>query len=99
MGGLPDQNCAKIWKSPRGKPWRHFGDGSIFIEKYIERPHHIEFQILGINMANIIHLGERDCSIQRRHQKLIEIAPFAGPHAKTAHLNGETAIAIASREL
>jgi pyruvate carboxylase subunit A len=52
-----------------------FGDGSVFIEKYIERPHHIEFQILGDRHGNIIHLGERDCSIQRRHQKLIEIAP------------------------
>ncbi|HSA60795.1 MAG TPA: acetyl-CoA carboxylase biotin carboxylase subunit [Nitrospiraceae bacterium] len=52
-----------------------FGDGSVFIEKFIERPHHIEFQILGDRHGNIIHLGERDCSIQRRHQKLIEIAP------------------------
>ncbi|TKS59912.1 MAG: pyruvate carboxylase subunit A [Nitrospira sp.] len=52
-----------------------FGDGSIFIEKYIERPHHIEFQILGDRHGHIIHLGERDCSIQRRHQKIIEIAP------------------------
>jgi pyruvate carboxylase subunit A len=52
-----------------------FGDGSLFIEKYIERPHHIEFQILGDQHGNVIHLGERDCSIQRRHQKLIEIAP------------------------
>ncbi len=52
-----------------------FGDGSLFIEKYIERPHHIEFQILGDRHGQVIHLGERDCSIQRRHQKLIEIAP------------------------
>jgi pyruvate carboxylase subunit A len=52
-----------------------FGDGSVFIEKCIERPHHIEFQILGDRHGHIIHLGERDCSIQRRHQKLIEIAP------------------------
>ena len=52
-----------------------FGDGSLFIEKYVERPHHIEFQILGDRHGNVIHLGERDCSIQRRHQKLIEIAP------------------------
>jgi pyruvate carboxylase subunit A len=52
-----------------------FGDGSLFIEKYIERPHHIEFQILGDRHGHVIHLGERDCSIQRRHQKLIEIAP------------------------
>lgn len=52
-----------------------FGDGVVFIEKYVERPHHIEFQILGDKHGNIIHLGERDCSVQRRHQKLIEIAP------------------------
>ena len=52
-----------------------FGDGSLFIEKYVERPHHIEFQILGDRHGHVIHLGERDCSIQRRHQKLIEIAP------------------------
>ncbi|MBI5853703.1 MAG: acetyl-CoA carboxylase biotin carboxylase subunit [Nitrospirae bacterium] len=52
-----------------------FGDGSLFIEKYVERPHHIEFQILGDRHGTVIHLGERDCSIQRRLQKLIEIAP------------------------
>jgi len=52
-----------------------FGNGSIFIEKYIEEPHHIEFQIVADKHGNILHLGERDCSIQRRHQKLIEIAP------------------------
>ncbi|MGZ9189407.1 MAG: acetyl-CoA carboxylase biotin carboxylase subunit [Nitrospira sp.] len=72
-----------------------FGDGSIFIEKYIERPHHIEFQILGDKHGNIIHLGERDCSIQRRHQKLIEIAPSLVLTPKLRAQMGEAAIAIA----
>ena len=52
-----------------------FGLSDVFIEKYIEKPHHIEFQILADKHGNTVHLGERDCSIQRRHQKLIEIAP------------------------
>ncbi|HBO84910.1 MAG: acetyl-CoA carboxylase biotin carboxylase subunit [Deltaproteobacteria bacterium GWC2_42_11] len=52
-----------------------FGTSDVFIEKYLERPHHIEFQILADKYGSIIYLGERDCSIQRRHQKLIEIAP------------------------
>ena len=52
-----------------------FGDGTIFLEKFIENPHHIEFQIFGDSRGNIIHLGERDCSIQRRNQKLIEETP------------------------
>jgi len=53
----------------------YFGDGDIFIEKYIENPRHIEFQVLGDNFGNVIHLFDRECSIQRRHQKIIEEAP------------------------
>ncbi|MDH4097206.1 MAG: acetyl-CoA carboxylase biotin carboxylase subunit [Nitrospira sp.] len=72
-----------------------FGDGSVFIEKYIEKPHHIEFQILGDRHGHIIHLGERDCSIQRRHQKLIEIAPSLILTPKLRAEMGNAAIAIA----
>ena len=72
-----------------------FGDGTLFIEKYIERPHHIEFQILADRHGNVIHLGERDCSIQRRHQKLIEIAPSLILTPRLRAEMGKAAIAIA----
>ncbi|MBC7744504.1 MAG: acetyl-CoA carboxylase biotin carboxylase subunit [Flavobacterium sp.] len=54
-----------------------FGDGSVFIERYVSSPRHIEIQVLGDNYGNIVHLFERDCSVQRRHQKVVEEAPSA----------------------
>lgn len=52
-----------------------FGDGTVFIERFLERPRHIEVQIIGDAQGNIVHLFERDCSVQRRHQKVVEVAP------------------------
>ncbi len=52
-----------------------FGDGAVFIEKYVSQPRHIEFQIFGDQHGNVVHLFERECSIQRRHQKVVEEAP------------------------
>lgn len=52
-----------------------FGDGTVFIERFLERPRHIEVQILADGVGNTIHLFERDCSVQRRHQKVVEVAP------------------------
>jgi pyruvate carboxylase subunit A len=81
--------------SARREAFSSFGDGEVFLEKYLERPHHIEFQILADKHGHIIHLGERDCSIQRRHQKLIEIAPSLILDSDLRAEMGDAAIAIA----
>lgn len=72
-----------------------FGDGSVFIEKYITSPRHIEFQILADNHGNIVHLFERECSIQRRHQKVIEEAPSCVLDAELRKKMGESATLVA----
>jgi len=73
----------------------NFGNSDIYIEKYFERPRHIEFQIIADNYKNIIHLGERDCTIQRRHQKLLEEAPSPALNKKMRRKMAEAAIKAA----
>jgi acetyl-CoA carboxylase biotin carboxylase subunit len=72
-----------------------FGDGSVFIEKYITKPRHIEFQIFGDKHGNVVHLFERECSIQRRHQKVVEEAPSAVLTPEKRNAMGEAAINVA----
>lgn len=72
-----------------------FGDGSVFIEKYITSPRHIEIQVLGDQQGNIVHLFERECSIQRRHQKVIEEAPSAVVTPEIRKAMGKAAIDVA----
>src|SRR6266568_856485 len=72
-----------------------FGDDRVFLEKYIEEPRHIEIQLIGDAHGNIVHLGERECSIQRRHQKIIEEAPSPFIDAETRAAMGAQAVALA----
>ena len=72
-----------------------FGDGTVFIEPYLERGRHVEVQIMGDRHGNVVHLGERECSIQRRNQKVVEESPSAGitPEIRTALCDGAVALA------
>ena len=72
---LTENELEENFQSCKREAKAFFNNDEVFMEKYVEKPRHIEFQILGDNYGNIIHLCERDCSIQRRHQKVIEIAP------------------------
>jgi acetyl-CoA carboxylase, biotin carboxylase subunit len=70
-----EDELIKAYLAAKGEAEAAFGNGGVYLEKFVERPRHIEFQILADEYGNVIHLGERDCSIQRRHQKLLEEAP------------------------
>lgn len=70
-----EEEFAELFRAASNEAKKYFGRGEVFIEKYVENPRHIEIQIIADKYGNVVHLGERDCSIQRRHQKVIEIAP------------------------
>ena len=72
-----------------------FGDDSLYMEKYIERPRHVEIQILGDEHGNVVHLGDRDCSLQRRNQKMLEESPSPAISEKTRKQMGEVAVKAA----
>ena len=82
-----------MWNMARNEAKASFGNDGIYMEKYIEEPRHIEFQILGDQFGNVIHLSERDCSIQRRHQKLVEESPSPFITDKLRKKMGEAAVA------
>ncbi len=90
-----DDECREGFESTRAEAQASFGDDRIFAEKAIEEPRHIEIQVLADKHGNTIYLGERECSIQRRHQKVIEEAPSPFLDASTRAAMGEQAVALA----
>jgi len=86
---------AAAFEGARREATSAFGDGTVYLEKAIERPRHIEIQVFGDHHGNLVHLGERDCSIQRRHQKVIEEAPSPVVPAELRARMGAAAIAAA----
>ena len=90
-----DQEAFDGFASCRNEARLSFGDDRVFIEKYVEEPRHIEIQVLGDAYGNIVYLNERECSIQRRHQKVIEEAPSPFISDATRRAMGEQAVALA----
>ena len=90
-----DKDVREGFEATKREGLASFGDDRVFIEKFIEQPRHIEIQILGDTQGNIVYLGERECSIQRRHQKVVEEAPspFVSPEMRKRM--GEQAVALA----
>ena len=90
----PDQ-LESLFKAAQGEAEAAFGNPGLYMEKFIDRPRHVEVQVLADRLGNVVHLGERDCSIQRRHQKLLEEAPSPGLDPEIRRRMGEAAVAAA----
>ena len=92
-----DEEIAAAFRDAASEAERAFGDAALYVEKLVNRPRHIEIQLLGDRRGNIVHLGERECSLQRRHQKIMEEcpSPLVAAHSEMRHAMGEAAVRIA----
>lgn len=90
-----EKDIIKNYENAKSEAEASFGDGTIYLEKFIEKPKHVEFQILGDNFGNMVYLGERDCSMQRRNQKVMEEAPSPIMTEELRKIMGETAVKAA----
>lgn len=90
-----ESEFVKLYLAAQGEAGAAFGNSGVYIEKFVERPRHIEFQILADNYGNVVHLGERDCSIQRRNQKLLEEAPSPALDPELREKMGQAAVKAA----
>ena len=91
-----DEECRDGLLRSTNEAKSSFGDDRVFVEKFIEEPHHIEIQVIADSFGNTVYLGERECSIQRRHQKVIEEAPSPFLDEKTRKAMGEQAVSLAA---
>ncbi|AFY60406.1 acetyl-CoA carboxylase biotin carboxylase subunit [Synechococcus sp. PCC 6312] len=89
------EDLSRLLAAAQGEAEAAFGNPGVYLERFIENPRHIEFQILADSYGNVIHLGERDCSIQRRHQKLLEEAPSPALTPKLRQKMGQAAVRVA----
>jgi acetyl-CoA carboxylase biotin carboxylase subunit len=90
-----EADLASAWRDASSEAHNAFGDGRLYLEKHLSRPRHVEMQILADHHGQIVHLGERECSMQRRYQKVIEEAPSARMTAELRRAMGEAAVKIA----
>ena len=90
-----EQEFAKLFETAQQESVHSFSDNTMYLERFVENPRHVEVQILADKYGNVIHLGERDCSVQRRHQKMIEESPCIAIADKLRKRMGETAVSAA----
>jgi acetyl-CoA carboxylase biotin carboxylase subunit len=91
------EQFAQLFGLAQNEALAAFGNGAVYVEKYLEHPRHVEIQVLGDSHGRVVHLGERDCSVQRRHQKLIEESPSPALTPELRRRMGDAAVALASR--